>query len=198
MRVVVLDYGVGNLYSIRHSLIRVGANPEVSPEIGTPPDALILPGVGNFVAASNLLKRLKPVLHDLKETGLPIMGICLGMQLLFESSEEGGGEGLGFLEGKVVRLPKSVKVPQIGWNTVEVKSYHEIVNGLGEEFWAYFVHSYYPQPKSTSTIVAETEYGIRFPSIVAEKNIVGTQFHPEKSSSAGFVILKNFLRMCRA
>ncbi len=195
---VILDYGVGNLYSIKHSLIRVGANPEISYEIRAPLDALILPGVGNFVAASKLLKRLSHVLEELKETGLPIMGICLGMQLFFESSEEGEGQGLGFLKGRIVRLPSNVKVPQIGWNVVEVKSYHEIVEGLSNEFWAYFVHSYYPQTKSTSTTIAETEYGIRFPSIVAEKNVVGTQFHPEKSSSAGFAILKNFLRMCRA
>lgn len=198
MRILILDYGVGNLYSIRHSLIKVGANPEISSEIRTPLDALILPGVGNFTAASKILKTLKHALEELKESGLPILGICLGMQLFFEFSEEGNAQGLGFLKGNVVRFPKNVKVPQIGWNIVKVKSYHEIVDGLSEEFWAYFIHSYYPQPKDASTIVAETEYYVRFPSIVAKGNVVGTQFHPEKSSVDGFALLKNFLRMCRA
>lgn len=197
MRIVILDYGVGNLYSIKHSLIRVGANPEISSEIRVPLDALILPGVGNFSATFKLLKRLKPALGELKESGLPILGICLGMQLFFEFSEEGNSEGLGFLEGKVVRFPKNVKAPQIGWNIVKIKSYHEIVDGLRDEFWAYFIHSYYPQLKNESIIVAETEYYVRFPSIVAKGNIVGTQFHPEKSSVDGLAILKNFLRMCR-
>ncbi|MEM1666113.1 MAG: imidazole glycerol phosphate synthase subunit HisH [Nitrososphaerota archaeon] len=198
MRIVILDYGVGNLYSIKHSLIRVGANPEITSEIRTPLDALILPGVGNFAAASKPLKGLKHTLKELKESGLPILGICLGMQLFFEFSEEGNAEGLGFLEGKIVRFPKNIKTPQIGWNIVKIKSYHEIVDGLREEFWAYFIHSYYPQPKNESVIVAETEYCVRFPSIVAKENVVGTQFHPEKSSVDGFIILKNFLKMCRA
>jgi len=197
LRIVILDYGVGNLYNIKHSLVRLGANPEISSEIKTPLDALVLPGVGNFVVASKIIKSKKQILEELKESGLPILGICLGMQLFFEFSEEGNGQGLCFLEGRVVRFPKNVKTPQIGWNTVKVKSYHEIVDGLRDEFWAYFIHSYYPQPKITSTIMAETEYFIRFPSIVAKGNIVGTQFHPEKSSVDGFNILRNFLRMCR-
>lgn len=197
MKIIILDYGVGNLYSIKHSLVKAGANPEISSEIKAPPDGLVLPGVGNFATTSKLLKKLKPVLKELMESGLPMLGICLGMQLFFEFSEEGDAEGLGFLEGKVIKFPKNVKKPQIGWNSVKIKSYHEIVDGLSDEFWAYFIHSYYPQPENESIIVAETEYHVKFPSIVAKRNIVGTQFHPEKSSVDGFAILKNFLKMCR-
>lgn len=198
MRIVILDYGIGNLYSIKHSLIRAGTNPEISSEIRAPLDALVLPGVGNFVTASKSLKRLKPALEELKKSGLPILGICLGMQLFFEFSEEGNTQGLGFLEGDVVRFPKNVKVPQMGWNVVRIKSYHEIVDGLRNEFWAYFAHSYYPRPKNESTIIAETEHYVKLPSIVVKGNIIGTQFHPEKSSLDGLTLLKNFVRMCRA
>jgi glutamine amidotransferase len=193
----IVDYGVGNLLSLKFAFEKVG----LKVTIGTPEqnlknvDAIALPGVGNFSAAVAALSPLKDTLKEVVEGGTPVLGICLGMQLFFESSEEGPGEGLGFFEGNVVRLCGHVKVPHMGWNSLSMTKANELFNGIDEGTYMYFVHSLYPVPVDADIICAQTEYGETFPSAVAQGNIFGTQFHPEKSGEIGLRILKNFERI---
>jgi len=198
MKIAILDYDVGNIFSLRAALERLGIESEIVGRIPKHPnfDALILPGVGNFTHAS---LRLASEHQNLREVApqLPILGICLGMQLFFERSEEGEGDGLGLIEGDVVRLPRSVKTPQMGWNKVVIRRDHPLLEGLPAESWMYFVHSYYPRPSSQDVVYAESEYGVRFPSIIAKGNVYGTQFHPEKSGTAGKTLLSNFVAIAR-
>ena len=126
--------------------------------------------------------------------GTPLIGICLGLQLFFEESEEGPGKGLALFKGKTVQLPKTVKVPHMGWNTLNIVSQNELFDGVAEGSYVYFVHSLYPVPADKSIVVTQTEYGTTFTSAVACKNIYGTQFHPEKSGDLGLKILKNFAK----
>ena len=155
----------------------------------------MLPGVGNFREASRNLCRFLGELLDEVGGGVPVLGICLRMRLFFEESEE-GGRGLGLLGGRVVRLPGSVKVPHMGWNTVEVVRDSEILDGC-ERGYAYFAHSYHPDPTDRRVVAAETLYGVRFPSVVEWGNLYGTQFHPEKSGRFGAEILRNFADLAR-
>jgi glutamine amidotransferase len=127
--------------------------------------------------------------------GTPLLGICLGLQLFFENSEEGPGTGLAYFKGNVKQLPNTVKVPHMGWNTLSIVRRNELFSGIAEGTYVYFVHSLYPVPKDTSIVTTKTEYGTTFPSSVASKNIYGTQFHPEKSGDIGLKILKNFAKV---
>jgi glutamine amidotransferase len=127
--------------------------------------------------------------------GTPILGICLGLQLFFESSEEGPGEGLTFFKGNIATLPKNVKVPHMGWNTLNIIKPNELLDGIAEGTYVYFVHSLYPIPKDPAIVITKTEYGTTFTSAVAKDNIYGTQFHPEKSGDIGLKILKNFAKI---
>ena len=132
------------------------------------------------------------------EDGKPILGVCLGLQLLFTRSSEGGSiRGLDFISGNIVKLPDTVKIPQMGWNTLDFAKPHPLLEGVQDRSYVYFVHSYYPQPSDPAIIVATTEYGIRFPSMVAKENLFATQFHPEKSSKTGLTILKNFVGIAK-
>jgi glutamine amidotransferase len=161
-------------------------------------DALIVPGVG---AAADTMKNLRE--HDLIEpikdyiaSGRPFLGVCMGQQALFDVSEEGGEHRcLGVLNGRVVRLPGGQKVPHMGWNRVFITQEHPIFEGIDDGSHFYFVHSYYPSPDDPSVIIGETEYGVRFPSVVAKDNVVATQFHPEKSGQTGLRMYENFLRI---
>jgi len=193
LKAVVLNYGVGNLLSIKFGLERAGFKVHIAtaPEALLDADAVVLPGVGNFREASKNLDRFMETLTDALESGVPTLGICLGMQLFFEESEE-GGRGLGLLRGGVVRLPESVKVPHMGWNTVESVRHSEILEGCGGRGYAYFAHSYHPSPVDREVVAAETVYGVAFPSVVECGNLYGTQFHPEKSGRFGAEILRNF------
>lgn len=199
MRITILDYGVGNLYSLRKALERRGAEARVSKMLPSEAesDGLILPGVGSFSAAAKKLAPVKPGLLDLAEGGRPILGVCLGMQLFLDRSEEGPGAGLGLMPGEVVRLPLGVKVPHIGWNQLVSERPSPLTDGVDEGAWAYFVHSYYPRPRDPEVVVTRASYGVEFPAVLASKNLFGTQFHPEKSSVAGARILQNFLSLCR-
>jgi len=198
MKVVVLDYGVGNLFSIKRSLQKIGLNVEVTSSIkGYEYDGIVLPGVGNFKAGVKNLSPLREDIIRLTSSGVPLLGICLGMQLLFEESQESSGGGLALLKGKIIRLPKDVKTPHMGWNNLHIISDNEILDGIDERDYFYFVHSYYVSPADRSVIVAETEYGIRFASVIAEGNIYGTQFHPEKSGKSGYRILRNFMMIMK-
>jgi len=193
---VIFDYGVGNLLSLKTALEKVGLNAT----IGTTPkelakaDAIALPGVGSFTAAGNKLATVKETILEKVKDGTPLLGICLGLQLFFESSEEGPGDGLALFKGRNVWLPKTVKVPHMGWNTLNFAQKNELFDGIPEGVYVYFVHSLYPVPADKDIVVAKTEYGTTFSSAVANKNVYGTQFHPEKSGDIGLKILKNFAK----
>ena len=193
----IIDYGVGNLLSLKVALEKTG----LTAMIATPnqkledADAIALPGVGNFSAAAEALKPIREELIEITNSGTPILGICLGLQLFFEASEEGPGEGLAFFKGKDVRLTGPVKVPHMGWNSISMIKQNELFNDINDGAYVYFVHSLYPVPAEKEIICTQTEYGETFTSSVAEKNIYGTQFHPEKSGEIGLKILKNFARM---
>jgi len=194
-KAAIIDYGVGNIFSIKCSLEKVGFNVVIrSGKQGLKDaDAVVLPGVGNFGAGAENLQEVKSELLELILGGVPVLGICLGMQLLFERSDESSGAGLSILNGMVVRLPKAVKIPHMGWNTLNIIKHVNILDGIGRRDYFYFAHSYHAIPSSRDVIVAETEYGIRFASVIAHKNIFGVQFHPEKSNGSGERIIKNFM-----
>jgi imidazole glycerol-phosphate synthase subunit HisH len=196
-KAVIFDYGVGNLLSLKTALEKAG----LSVTIGTKSsdladaDAIALPGVGSFTAALEKLDTVKVTLEQKMSEGTPILGICLGMQLFFEASEEGPGDGLSFFQGKVIQLPKTVKVPQMGWNTINIAKQNPLLADIPEGAYVYFVHSLYPKPADQSIVLTRTEYGVTFTSAVAQGNIYGTQFHPEKSGDVGLKILKNFAKI---
>jgi len=194
---VIIDYGVGNLLSLKCALQKVGLNVKVglSPQQIKSADALALPGVGNFSAAAAKLDAVREELMDTVKSGIPVFGICLGLQLFFQESEEGAGKGLALFEGRTVRLPSSVKVPHMGWNTLRMVKQNEIWEGVDDEAYVYFVHSLYPVPVDKEIVCAETDYGATFTSAIASKNVYGTQFHPEKSGDIGLKILKNFAKI---
>ena len=176
----IIDYGVGNLLSLKCALEKVGLSTTIglSTRQIKKADAIALPGVGNFAAAAAKLEAVKEELVDVVKSGTPIFGICLGLQLFFPESEEGVGKGLALFEGKNVRLPNSVKVPHMGWNTLRIVKQNEILDGVDDEAYVYFVHSLYPVPVDKEIVCAETDYGTTFTSVVARKNVYGTQFHP--------------------
>ncbi len=199
MEVALLDYGVGNLYSIASALNRLDAYVRIITRVreGFDADALIMPGVGNFTPVAYKMAGEREDLYQLVKSGKPILGICLGLQILLQGSEEGSGNGLGLISGWVRRLPDGVKIPHIGWNTLIAVSQHEFIDGVQEGSWVYYVHSYYPDPIDESVILTRTEYGLAFPSIIGRGTLVGTQFHPEKSGKVGKMLLQNFLKMAK-
>jgi glutamine amidotransferase len=198
--VAVVNYGVGNLRSIKRGLERSGAHVKIThnPNELHRSDAIILPGVGAFAPAVKNLAPITDVVKEAMESGKPILGVCLGLQLLFTRSSEGGSiRGLDFLSGDIVKLPDNVKIPQMGWNTIDFAQAHPLLEGVKDHSYVYFVHSYYPQPSDPKVNITTTEYGVRFPSMVAKKNLFATQFHPEKSSKTGLTILKNFVKIVK-
>jgi glutamine amidotransferase len=198
--IVIVDYGMGNLRSVQKALERVGAAVVVTgdPAALETSRGVVLPGVGAFGdAMANLQARqlLEPVLRQV-ERGKPLLGICLGMQLLFDESEEmGRHRGLGLLPGRVVRFPESdLKVPHVGWNQLHTRR-GKLLAGIADGAYAYFVHSYCVMPAEPTDVLATTEYGIEFASVVERERIFGAQFHPEKSQEVGLQLLKNFARL---
>jgi glutamine amidotransferase len=196
-QVLIVDYGVGNLLSLKFALEKAGLKAKISSPTQKlrEANAIALPGVGNFSAAAKALEPVKEQLVEAVEAGTPILGICLGLQLYFESSEEGPGEGLAFFKGKDVRLTGPVKVPHMGWNTLQKVKENELFDGVDDGTYVYFVHSLYPVPVDKSIVCTQTEYAKTFTSSVASRNIYGTQFHPEKSGEIGLKILKNFAKV---
>ena len=196
----VVNYGVGNLRSIKRGLEKSGAEVQITHNLKElrRSDAIVLPGVGAFAPAVRNLVPITDVLKEAMEDGKPILGVCLGLQLLFTRSNEGGSiQGLDFISGDIIKLPENVKIPQMGWNTIDIVQSHPLLEGVKDNSYVYFVHSYYPQPSDAEVILATTEYGVRFPSMVAKQNLFATQFHPEKSSKTGLIILKNFVRIVK-
>ncbi|MBI3379473.1 imidazole glycerol phosphate synthase subunit HisH [Candidatus Gottesmanbacteria bacterium] len=200
--IAIIDYGIGNLASITNALNKLNIKSIITDDVDEMKKAsgLILPGVG---AAGEGMKNIKErkldkVLIETVKRGKPFLGICLGMQLLFEKSEEGQVECLGVLKGMVKKFRKERKVPQIGWNQIKYQKQKmntlQLFSGIPNDSYFYFVNSYYCIPEDSSIIAAKTIYGEDFASVVVQKNIVATQFHPEKSGKAGFNLLGNFAR----
>ncbi len=199
----VIDYGAGNLRSVVHALkhlnvrdLRVAQRPEQLAGA----EKIILPGVGAFGACMAQMHKqdLVAPLKDALAAGIPYLGICVGMQMLFDVGEEMGEHaGLGILGGRVIRFPQFAdrKVPHMGWNQLNFRRESELLNGLGEENYVYFVHSYYCAPTDRDSVVASVDYGLEFAAFVQQGNIFGVQFHPEKSQKTGLRILANFLRI---
>jgi imidazole glycerol-phosphate synthase subunit HisH len=196
--VALVDYGMGNRRSVEKALEHVGARVVRTADAGAiaAADAIVLPGVGAFPEAMRRLRALRLVepLRERAAAGVPLLGICLGMQLLFEHSEEHeGAAGLGLLPGTVTRLDApGHKIPHIGWNTVAFERPSTLTDGLGDAAAFYHVHSYACRPREASDVVGRGEYGERFASIVERANVMGAQFHPEKSSLDGLALLRNF------
>ena len=199
----VIDYGAGNLRSVLHALKHLHATDMrlvQQPDQLAGAEKIILPGVGAFGACMDQMHRqdLVEPLKDALAAGIPYLGICVGMQMLFEVGEEMGEHaGLGILEGRVVRFPKFAdrKVPHMGWNHLNIRRESDLLDGLGEENYVYFVHSYYCAPQNQDAVVASVDYGVEFAAFVQRGNIYGVQFHPEKSQKTGLQILANFLRI---
>ena len=198
-KAVIFDYGAGNLLSLKIALEIVGLKTKIgsSQDVLKKADAIALPGVGNFTAAAKQIEHVKQSMLDSVSDGVPVLGICLGLQLFFPQSEEGEGNGLGLYEGKTVWLPNSVKVPHMGWNTLRVVKPTRLLDGVANESYVYFVHSLYPIPNEKKLACTETDYGTTFASAIADKNVFGTQFHPEKSGEVGLKILKNFAKLVK-
>jgi glutamine amidotransferase len=201
--IAVIDYGAGNLRSVANAITRLGYQPRITSDPGevAKADGVILPGVGAAADTMANLKRLKLVapIHQLIAEGRPFFGVCIGLQILFTSTEEGGGHKcLGIIPGRVRRLPSGLKIPHMGWNQVRQLSSHPIFEGIPDEANFYFVHSYYVEPEDSSLVAGETEYGIRFCTAIARGNLVATQFHPERSGEIGLRLYDNFIRLALA
>jgi glutamine amidotransferase len=193
----VIDYRAGNAPSVMYALARLGLDAELVGDAAGVEAAqrLILPGVGAAQATIDSLGEsglLEPLRDRVTGGGVPFLGICIGLQVLFERSEEGPADGLGWLPGEVRRFPESGRVPQIGWNAVRFTRPHPLTDGLPEQPYCYFVNSYYAVPAEQADVLGTTEYGVEFCSVVAHGNVVATQFHAEKSGEIGLRLLRNF------
>jgi len=197
MKLVLIDYDSGNLRSVSRALESQGVDPLVTGEPADldSADAVILPGVGSGPAAMDALnvRGLVTPIREYIASGKPFLGICLGLQLLMERTEEGDSSCLGVVPGNARLLPPGLKVPHMGWNNVNFKNQHPLVAGIPQDSYFYFVHSYYAAPQDLEGVSGTTEYGIPFCSIYASGNLVATQFHPEKSGPAGLRLYKNFI-----
>lgn len=198
VRIAIFDYGSGNIFSLKAALERAGAEVQVirSLENLQQFDGLVLPGVGNFDPAIKSIRGYRSQLDNAVEEGMPMLGICLGMEMLFNRSEEGRLKGLSVLDGDVIMLPKKRKIPHMGWNNLKIVRNSKLLKGLKNNIWVYFVHSYRAKPKDRGVVVAKSDYGLEFPAVIERRNLFGTQFHPEKSGDVGMEILKNFLQVC--
>ena len=197
--VAIFDYGAGNIFSLKNSLEKAGASVDVIKNFDEPNQysGLLLPGVGNFDPAIHSIRDLSKTQFQEYVGDMPVLGICLGMEMFFEKSEEGQEKGLDVIDGEVVVLPSSMKVPHMGWNDLEIKKPGKILEGVKDGSWVYFVHSYRAKPSSNNVITAESDYGIKVPAVVESKNYFGTQFHPEKSGKIGKIMIENFLKECK-
>ena len=199
VRVAIIDYGVGNLRSLEKAFVAAGAAAIVSGDekILRRARALVLPGVGAFGACMKELsdRGFDQLVVERVAEGIPVLGVCVGMQLLFEESEEfGRTKGLGLLRGEVRRFDDGLVVPHVGWNQVRIRREHRLFDGVDDRSFFYFVHSYFCEPKNDELILGTTDYGINYASIVGKENVIGVQFHLEKSQQAGLRLLQNFTK----
>ncbi len=204
--IAIIDYGVGNLRSVEKAFHFIGVEAEISSDKNfiLNADGVILPGVGAFADAMDSLEKagMVEVVKAVAKSGKPLLGICLGMQLLFDYSEEGGDrvEGLGIFKGSIRQLPldMDLKVPHMGWNALEIKEGCPLFDNLPARPFVYFVHSYYLTAENRDIVIASTEYGIKFDVAIGDRNVYGTQFHPEKSGDVGLNLLKNWAGLVKA
>ncbi len=193
--IIIIDYGAGNLRSIKNGFLKVGAEVIISKDVYEieKADAIVLPGVGAFGKAMECLKGYEKAIYDHIQSGKPFLGICLGLQILFTKSQESKGiKGLDIFKGEVLRLPEGVKIPHMGWNNLKILRMCPILKEIGNDY-VYFVHSYYVKPEEEDIIAATVDYGVNIPAVVCRDNVFATQFHPEKSGEVGLRILKNFV-----
>ena len=200
-KIAIFDFGAGNLFNLHQSLLGNGAHSvDIIRSLRELEnyDGLVLPGVGNFDSAISSMQKDSALMNAAVDKDMPILGICLGLEMLFDRSEEGILEGLKILDGDVLMLPKiKVKVPHIGWNNLRiVNTGSNLLKGIPQDSWVYFVHSYHIEPQDDKLIVAVTEYGSKLPVVIERSNLFGTQFHPEKSGKIGAQIMKNFVNIC--
>lgn len=200
--IAIIDYDAGNIKSVEKALQKLGADVVITKDADVILNAekVILPGVGAFGDAMSNLKKydLVPVIKKVVEKGIPFLGICLGLQLLFDRSDETPGvEGLGILKGEVLRIPENgeLKIPHMGWNSLHFQNDGRLFQGLPEESYVYFVHSYYLKAENPEIVKATAEYGVTIHASVEKGNVFACQFHPEKSSDVGLQILKNFVEL---
>jgi glutamine amidotransferase len=196
-RVGIIDYGVGNLRSVEKAFAATGCEAVISADesVLRSAERLVLPGVGAFAACMKALRErgLDSLVQERAATGTPLIGICVGMQMLFEVSDEfGTTNGLGLLRGRVRRFENDLVVPQVGWNRIHQRRSHPLFAGVVDGSFCYFVHSFYCEPETADLMVGETEYGVKYASVVADGNVCGVQFHPGKSQHVGLQMLKNF------
>ena len=198
-KLVLIDYQSGNVRSVTRALESVGVSPLVTGDPAELPeaDAVVFPGVGSGPAAMAALQErgLVGPLQQYVASGRPFMGICLGLQLLLDQTEEGDAHCLGIIPGTVKRLPDGLKVPHMGWNSVEFEAGHPVLRDIPQRSHFYFVHSYYAAPSESTWVAGTTEYGVPFCSLYARDNLVASQFHPEKSGPVGLRIYRNFVDM---
>ncbi len=200
VKVAIFDYGAGNIFSLKNSLEKNNATVDIitSFDKANNYSGILLPGVGNFDPAIKRIRDYSKIdFQDYVQDKIPVLGICLGMEMFFEKSEEGNEKGLGVMEGEVIILPKTMKVPHMGWNNIKIKKQSKILEGIKDSSWVYFVHSFVARPKKEEVVKAESDYGINVPAVVEQANFFGTQFHPEKSGKIGSVMINNFLRECK-
>ena len=200
VKVAIFDYGAGNIFSLKNSLEKANAQVDVINNFDKPNiySGILLPGVGNFDPAIRSIRNYsKTEFTDYVKDSIPVLGICLGMEMFFEKSQEGQEKGLGIINGEVIILPNTLKVPHMGWNNLEIKKQSKFLEGVENGSWVYFVHSFRTKPTSDEVIIADSDYGIKVPAIVEKNNFIGTQFHPEKSGSVGKIMLTNFLQECK-
>jgi glutamine amidotransferase len=201
--IVIVDYGAGNIRSVINAIVKLGYQPQVTSRGKDLLDAraVILPGVGAAGDTMDSFRKLgliEPIRRYIA-AGRPFLGICIGLQVLFTRTEEGGGcDCLGIVPGQVRRLPDGYKIPHMGWNQVKQKRAHPLFEGIPDETNFYFVHSYYGDPEDKENIIGETEYGVSFCSAIARGNLMATQFHPEKSGDTGLKMYDNFIKMALA
>ena len=199
--IAVLDYGIGNLRSAEKALQHLGVDAALTtdPAVARNAAGVVLPGVGSFGRCMEQLREsgLEPVVHEAVEAGKPFLGICVGMQMLFEASEEApGAKGLGIFAGEVRRLHTTERLPHMGWNTISIRHGSILFDGIENGSWLYFVHSYAPVPDDHGVIAATTDYGGDVVAAVEQGHVWATQFHPEKSAANGLRLLANFARVC--
>ena len=200
IKVAIFDYGAGNIFSLKKSLEKNSAEVDIITSFDNVNNysGILFPGVGNFDPAIRSIRDYSKIdFKDYVKDKIPVLGICLGLEMFFEKSEEGNEKGLSVLEGEVIVLPNTMKVPHMGWNSLEIKKSSRILEGIKNGSWVYFVHSYRIKPKNEDIVVADSDYGIKIPSVVEKENFFGTQFHPEKSGAIGSIMINNFLRECK-